>query len=258
MTGASGIAIGLPAHSRSWRGLSRAAKLYISLIVIAGLGTLIYGGIHQSSKNIAEFICYLGIAILASRLKVNLPGITGTLSVNFLFILIGVLELSLTETLILGAVSMLAQCLYPEPPKAMQVTFNVCAGSISTALAYLVYHHPWANLLIDNRPILLGVSATVYFIANAGSIATVISLTERRPLTRILVDCYFWSFPYYLVGAGIAGTIAWLNHTFNWETSLLHGASGLPDLPLVPPLPRQTGRRETPRRGNGEPASADY
>src|SRR5271165_1055692 len=216
MTGASDIAIGLPTHSRSWRGLSRAAKLYISVIVIAGLGTLIYGGIHQSSKNIAEFICYLGIATLASRLKVNLPGITGTLSVNFLFILIGVLELSLTETLILGAVSMLAQCLYPERPKAIQVTFNVCAGSISTALAYAVYHYPLANVLVANRPVLLGVAATVYFIANAGSIAAVISLTERRPLTRILVDCYFWSFPYY-----IAGAVGWLNQSFNWETSLL-------------------------------------
>ena len=114
MTGASSVVLGLPAHSRSWRGLSVPAKLYISLIVSAGLATLIYGGVHQSSKNIAEFICYLGIAILASRLKVNLPGITGTLSVNFLFILIGILELSFSETLILGAVSMLAQCLYPE------------------------------------------------------------------------------------------------------------------------------------------------
>ena len=221
MTGATSVARGLPAHSRSWRGLSVLAKLYISLVVIAGLGTLLYGAIHQSSKNIAEFICYLGIAILASRLKVNLPGITGTLSVNFLFILIGVLELSFSETLILGAISMLAQCLHPEPPKAIQVTFNVCAGSISTALAYLVYHHRLTNLLIGNKPVLLGVAATVYFIANAGSIATVISLSERRPLTQILVDCYFWSFPYYLVGAGIAGAITWLNQTFNWETSLL-------------------------------------
>jgi diguanylate cyclase (GGDEF)-like protein/putative nucleotidyltransferase with HDIG domain len=221
MTGATSVARGLPAHSRSWRALSVLAKLYISLVVIAGLGTLLYGAIHQSSKNIAEFICYLGIAILASRLKVNLPGITGTLSVNFLFILIGVLELSFSETLILGAISMLAQCLHPEPPKAIQVTFNVCAGSISTALAYLVYHHRLTNLLIGNKPVLLGVAATVYFIANAGSIATVISLSERRPLTQILVDCYFWSFPYYLVGAGIAGAITWLNQTFNWETSLL-------------------------------------
>jgi diguanylate cyclase (GGDEF)-like protein/putative nucleotidyltransferase with HDIG domain len=189
-------------------------------MVIAGTATLLYGAIHQSSKNIAEFICYLGIAVLASRLKVNLPGITGTLSVNFLFILIGVLELSFSETLTLGAISMLAQCLYPERPKAIQVTFNVCAGSISTALAYGVYHHP-ISFLAANRPILLGLAATVYFIANAGSIATVISLTERRPLVQILVGCYFWSFPYYLVGAGIAGTIEWLNHTFNWETSLL-------------------------------------
>jgi len=120
--------MGLPAQSGSWRGLSVLAKLFVALMVIAGLATLVYGGIHQSSKNIAEFICYLGIAILASRLKVNLPGITGTLSVNFLFILIGILELSFSETLILGAISMLAQCMYPERPKAIQVTFNVCAG----------------------------------------------------------------------------------------------------------------------------------
>ncbi len=221
MTDATSIADGLISRSNSWKGLSVAAKLFITLIFAGGMATLLYGGIHQSSRNIAEFICYLGIAILASRLKVSLPGITGTLSVNFLFILIGVLELSFTETLTLGAVSMLAQSVYPERPKAIQVTFNVCAGAMSTALAYVVYHHPLANLVFGIRPILLGVAATVYFIANAGSIAMVISLTERRPLHRILVDCYFWSFPYYLVGAGIAGSIAWLNETFNWETSLL-------------------------------------
>ncbi|HLV88901.1 MAG TPA: diguanylate cyclase [Candidatus Sulfotelmatobacter sp.] len=221
MTGATRIADGAMSHSSSWRELSIPAKLFIGLIVSGGMATLVYGGVHQSSRNIAEFICYLGIAILASRLKVTLPGITGTLSVNFLFILIGIIELSFTETLILGAVSMLAQCLYPERPQAIQLTFNVCAGAISTALAYVIYHHPLASLLFDSRPILLGVAATAYFIANAGSIAMVISLTERRPLTRIVVDCYFWSFPYYLVGAGVAGTIAWMNQRFNWETSLL-------------------------------------
>src|SRR6202451_1198622 len=132
--------------------------------VAGGTATLLYGAIHQSSKNIAEFICYLGIAILASRLKVTLPGITGTLSVNFLFILVGVLELSFSETLILGAVSILAQTLYPERPNALQVTFNVCAGAISTALTYVVYDHPWSNLLIGSNPLLLGVAPVVYVI----------------------------------------------------------------------------------------------
>ena len=154
MTGTTSTGIALPEPSRSWKSLSVPAKLFITLVVLGGLGTLVYGGIHQSSRNIAEFICYLGVAILASRLKVNLPGITGTLSVNFLFILIGILELSFTETLILGAISMVAQCLYPDRPRAMQVTFNVCAGSISTALAYVVFHHPVMNLVIDSRPVL--------------------------------------------------------------------------------------------------------
>src|SRR6202046_4726918 len=152
MTGATGLVTSLPAHSRSWRSLSFAARLFITLTVLLGTGILVYGGIHQSSKNIAEFICYLGIAILASRLKVNLPGITGTLSVNFLFILIGVLELSFTETMILGAISMVAQCLYPDRPKAIQLTFNVCAGSVSTALAYVVYHDPLLDLIVGSRP----------------------------------------------------------------------------------------------------------
>src|SRR6202020_999433 len=75
--------------------------------------------------------------------------------------------------------------------------------------------------LISNRPLLLCVTATVYFVVNAGSIATVIALSEGEPLRDILVVCYFWSFPYYLVGAGIAGAISWFNHAFNWETSLL-------------------------------------
>ena len=61
----------------------------------------------------------------------------------------------------------------------------------------------------------------MYFIANAGTIATIISLTERRPISRILVDCYFWSFPYYLVGAGVAAVDRLVQSAFNWETSLL-------------------------------------
>jgi len=96
-------------RSQNWRGLTPGAKLLISLVVAAGTGVLLYGAIHPTSKNIAQFICYLLIAILASRLKVNLPGITGTMSVNFLFILLGILELSFTETLVLGTAAIMVQ-----------------------------------------------------------------------------------------------------------------------------------------------------
>ncbi len=211
----------MSASAHSWKGLSLDAKAFIGLVIALGTASLLEAAIHQNSKNIAEFICYLGIAVLASRLRVTLPGITGTLSVNFLFILVGIAELSYSEAITLGAISMLAQCFYPNRPGAIQLTFNVCAGSLSTALAYLVYHNSLANTLIVNRPLVLCLAASTYFIVNSGCIAAVISFSEGKPLRQILVECYFWSFPYYLVGAGIAGAIAWFNEAFNWETSLL-------------------------------------
>ncbi|MGC2539866.1 MAG: HD domain-containing phosphohydrolase, partial [Candidatus Sulfotelmatobacter sp.] len=211
----------MSASTNSWRSLPAGAQVFVAAVIAAGTASLVLAALHPSSKNIAEFICYLGIAVLASRLRVILPGITGTLSVNFLFILVGIAELGYSEALTLGGVAMLAQSLLPGRPTAIQLTFNVCAGALSTAVAYIVYHNAFCNDLIGNRPLLLCLTASIYFIVNAGCIAVVISFSEGKPLRKILVDCYFWSFPYYLVGAGIAGTISWVNHSFNWETSLL-------------------------------------
>ena len=59
------------------------------------------------------------------------------------------------------------------------------------------------------------------------------------------MDCYFWSFPYYLVGAGIAGLVGWLNRIVRMGNFATDRARGLPDLPLVPPLPGQARGRES-------------
>jgi diguanylate cyclase (GGDEF)-like protein/putative nucleotidyltransferase with HDIG domain len=211
----------LAGPAQSWRDLSAAAKAFIGLVVALGSAVFVYGALRPSSRNIAEFICYLGIAILASRLKVNLPGIAGTMSVSFLFILLGILQLSFTETLLLGCASTLGQLAYPDRPSALHGTFNLCSGALSTALAYEAFHLSLSHHLVESHVLALGAAGIVYFVANTGSIATVISLTDERSLKQIIVECYFWSFPYYLVGAGAAGVIGWLDDTFNWETSLL-------------------------------------
>src|SRR2546429_671387 len=211
----------LAAQSQSWRDLDLRAKALISLVVAVGTGVLLYAAVYPTSKNIAQFICYLLIAILAARLKVHLPGITGTMSVNFLFILLGILELSLPETLILGSAAVVVQCFYRDRPSPIQVTFNLCASAFATAVAYDVYQLAIGEGWFRSHPLLLGLAASTYFLANTGSIATVISLTERKALNKIWVDCYFWSFPYYLVGAAFAGMLGWFNRAFGWETSLL-------------------------------------
>ena len=67
---------------------------------------------HWQSADLTRFLCYLAVAVLASGLKVQLPGIDGTMSVNFLFILLGVMELSLPETLVIGCTATLVQSVW--------------------------------------------------------------------------------------------------------------------------------------------------
>ena len=67
-------------------------------------------------------------------------------------------------------------------------------------------------------------AAICYFLINTVSIAGVIAVTENRNLRKIWNECYFWSFPYYLVGGGIAALISVLNHRVGWQTVFL----GLP------------------------------
>src|SRR5499425_1057144 len=208
------------ARAQSWNAMTLSARLYISVVVALGSAVLAVGAMHPTSHQPVKFVCYLVVAVAASRLKVNLPGITGTMSVNFLFILLGILELSFAETLALGCFAILTQCFYRDRPRTVQVVFNTCATSIAIGLAYIVYHVTFFH--VQNNPaVLLVATASTYFVANTLPVATIISLTERKSLRHIWSDCYFWSFPYYLVGAGVAGLVSWLNRVVDWQTSLL-------------------------------------
>jgi diguanylate cyclase (GGDEF)-like protein/putative nucleotidyltransferase with HDIG domain len=211
----------LAGRPQSWQLLPVGAKAFISTIAVLGTAVLVYGVVRSSSRNTAEFVCYLGVAILASRLRVNLPGVAGTMTMSFLFVLLGILQLSFSQTLILGSASIVVRWLYPDRTDNIQCIFNLCSSMLSTALAYQAYYLTLSHGFVESRVLALGIAGTIYFVANTGSIATVISFTETKSLKEILVECYFWSFPYYLVGAAIAGVIGWLDEAFNWETSLL-------------------------------------
>ena len=76
---------------QSWREMNAGARVFIAVVVLCGISVLTYTVLHGASRDPLKFLCYLIIALVASRLKVNLPGITGTMSVNFLFLLLGVL-----------------------------------------------------------------------------------------------------------------------------------------------------------------------
>ena len=203
--------------------MSKQARTFIFAMCMAGLATVVYGGFVWKIDDPPKFAAYLLTAILASRLKVELPEITGTISVNFLFILIGIAELTFSETLVLGCSAIVVQCLLTRRrwPRLEQVLFNVSASAVAIWAAYYIYHGPLLTRLHANSAFLLILSAAVYFFFNTLPVATIISLTENKGLQKIWTDCYFWSLPYYLAGGAIAGLFGWVNKNVGWQPTLL-------------------------------------
>ena len=203
--------------------LSVQTRAFVATTAAAGAVVLAYAVWHWQSADLARFLCYLAVAVLASGLKVQLPGIDGTMSVNFLFILLGVMELTLPETLVIGCMATLVQSVWQARKRLdpVKVMFNVCGMMANaSALTYLSYHFLAARYGA-NKPLLLPVAALVFFFANTLPISVVIALTENKSYRKIWSECYFWSFPYYLVGAAAVALVGLLNRKAGWQTSLL-------------------------------------
>jgi hypothetical protein len=52
-------------------------------------------------------------------------------------------------------------------------------------------------------------------------VATMLAFLNQKSLSSVWQICYFWSLPYYLVGAAAAGVMTAMSRTADWTPSLL-------------------------------------
>jgi len=203
--------------------LSWPAASFILLQVVIGLPLLPYALLQWHPQSELRFACFFGVALAASLFKVRLPGIEATMSANFLFILVGILDLSYPETLLMGCFGGLVQSIWQSKPRPrlIQILFSFANLSISITTANLVFHSRSASHLGLGWPLLLVSASTTYFAINTMSVSGIIALTERRNPLLVWKECYLWSFPYYLLGAMIAGGVSLISRAFGWQFAIL-------------------------------------
>ncbi len=202
---------------------SIGAPAYITGTALAGAVCFVLAFSHWQSNDPLKFICYLIAALLASSLKVTLPDLDATLSVNFLFTLLGILELGLPETLLIVLASTLGQAFLRRrhSVKLVHFVFNWSQLTVSSSLAYGAYVLMATRVLHGPGPLALLVAAITHFGCNTAAMSTVIGLTEDKPIRKVWNDSYLWSFPYFMVGAAVAGLVHFLNGYIGWQSSLL-------------------------------------
>jgi diguanylate cyclase (GGDEF)-like protein/putative nucleotidyltransferase with HDIG domain len=200
------------------------AKVYIGFILMAGAVCLSVALPAWQCADPVHYLCHLLIALIASGWKVTVPRINSTVSVSYVFVVLSMIEFSYPETVAVACAAMMAQCLWRPKyrPDMLKLAFNAATMAIAVSIGYGIYHVlPGGAQML---PLRVGLAAIGYFIANTCSIAGVIALTEGKSLRKIWRECYFWSFPYYLLGGAIAAVVSLCNHAMGWQTSFL----GLP------------------------------
>ena len=189
-----------------------------------GFGALLCGLQHWQSHDLLRWASFVGVAALGSVLKVRLPGVEGAVSVSALFVLVGIVNLSLPETLVVGLVSMLVQCTWhtTSRPRLGQVLFNLGVVASAIYLSSRLFFLARAHL---PEPLSLALLAASYFVANTFPVASIIGLTEKKNALTVWRD-YGWMLPYYVVGASMAWLIGTVPAAIQWELPII-------SLPLV-------------------------
>jgi diguanylate cyclase (GGDEF)-like protein/putative nucleotidyltransferase with HDIG domain len=202
-------------------GLPIRAQVFVTAVITSGIGALGFALLHWQSADILKLVCYLIIAVLASTMKVRLPGMESTLSVHFLFVLLATLELSLSETMLIGCTAVLVQCTWrtKKKPVPVQVAFNVCSSSLAIFGTYYAYLA--CSALKNGLPLALFAASLAYFAGNTSLVAIIIALCEGRSLRQIWYETYFWSLPFYLIGAAVVGLVHFSMRYIGWQSALL-------------------------------------
>ncbi len=199
------------------------AKAYVALIAAFATAVLVVVASRWNPETLGHFVLFFALAMVASAMKIRLPGFKTTISTNFVFVLIGIALFSFGETVLIGLGGALVQSFWKAQQRAkpVQVLFNGACLTVCSAAAFWASHSALAMLGLNSLTAVMVLGACVYVVLNTGLVSLVISFAERQSLKNIWPQCYEWTFPYFLVGAAVAGLASTAGHGTNLGMTLL-------------------------------------
>ncbi|MGC2696443.1 MAG: HD domain-containing phosphohydrolase [Candidatus Angelobacter sp.] len=204
-------------------GVPTRARPFVFLVCAIGLICLLTGILPWRTSHSLLFPSYLLLTIVASTLKTVLPGSEGTVSVGFVFFLVGICNMTISETLSLVVLCTVVQCFWHTKKRTSFVhfAFNLSQLSLAITAAYWAYVELFTHVFHSKAPLPLLLAAIVFFLLNSVPVATVVALADDTSIIKQWDASYSWTFPYYLIGAAIAGLIQFVNRMAGWEMSML-------------------------------------
>ncbi len=204
--------------------LTTGARFYLALVLAVGAAVLAQTALSWRSPDLIKFGAFLSVSLFSAGARVRVPGVSGAFSLSYLFVLLGLLELTAPETILLACGVAIVECYWHQPqrPRVTTVLFRVALMTVAAAAAERVFHSMWFASSIDTSFRLAEATLALFLISTA-PMAAWTAITEREPFAAVWLGTSFWSLPHYLAGAGIARAVSSAAHFAGWQTVLLTG-----------------------------------
>jgi diguanylate cyclase (GGDEF)-like protein len=210
-----------------WSRLPRIARLYVCSV--GALGALAVGVALPAlaSDRWKTLAALLVLALPASTLTVSFTRNVSTLTICQVLDYLALLLLGPREAVLVAAVGGWAQCTLGSRhrnPLHMTV-FSVSTLAIAATAAGGIYiglgGQPGAwNWSSAESPFVA--ATTVFFLFNSGLIAAAIGLSTHQSSVRVWCETFLWTWPGYLLGAGVAAAaVISLNEGRLWPVLFL-------------------------------------
>lgn len=181
------------------------AKVMIGMVAVVSLCAVSLGVARWQAQAWSQLTLLLAAGMLSSRFKVKLPGMASSMSGNLPVILLGVTQLGLLSSLLVAATAAIAQSYTSGKNRLqpLQLVFNVCTLLNAAGLAYLTYHSQMIAARANAHAMSLVLATAAYFVANTAPVASIIGLAEGGNCFALWHRVFLWSFPNYVIGAGL-------------------------------------------------------
>src|SRR5881397_437849 len=146
--------------------MATKAKLYIAIMAALAATVLVVAAAQWNPENLGHFVLFFALAMVASAMKIRLPGFKTTISLNFVFILIGIALFSFGETVLIGLGGALVQSLWKTQtrPHPVQVLFNATCLTVCTAAAFWTSHAIPTMLGLNSMAAMMVLGGCVYVV----------------------------------------------------------------------------------------------
>jgi diguanylate cyclase (GGDEF)-like protein/putative nucleotidyltransferase with HDIG domain len=196
---------------------------YTVCMLALGCLAVIAAFLRWSTEDPLKFAVYFLIAAVGSSMKLALPGAKGTMPVGFVFVLVGIMELSLPEVMAIAIAAVVIQEIRHSKlrPQVMHILFYVACTCVAIMTTDAVYHSAPLHAAGLGPFSVLAVATCTLFMANTFPNSCVTALAQGKSLGRVWREDHVWSFPYYIAGAAAAAGYSLLCRYEGWQSAIV-------------------------------------